>query len=234
MQGLVVTFFILSFASFCSCNRLLKENPKTSTFSVVDYGAVGDGVKDDSKAFMEAWGAACAKSDSIGTIEVPQGKTFMLKPIKFTGPCKFSSINFKLEGNIVAPTSTNAWSEGDDKGKWIEFSAINGLLINGGGQINGHGSVWWKSCNALSFQNCNNLHLSDTQHIDSPKGHISITKSNNVIVSNLIITAPENSKNTDGIDISGSNGIVIDKCTIATGKWCTKYFGQLPHLMPYK
>ncbi|CAL0308580.1 unnamed protein product [Lupinus luteus] len=220
MRGLVVTFLICSFASFCSCNRLLEQNPKTSTFSIIDYGAVGNGATDDSEAFLKAWDAACAKSDSIGTIVVPKGKTFLLKPIKFAGPCNFSSINFKLEGNIVAPTSTDAWAQGDDKTKWIEFNDIDGLIMNGGGQINGQGSVWWKSYNALSFQKCNNLHLSDIHHLDSPKGHISITKSDNIIVSNLIITAPENSKNTDGIDISRSNHIVIDKCTIATGDDC--------------
>ncbi|OIW17514.1 hypothetical protein TanjilG_22626 [Lupinus angustifolius] len=33
-------------------------------------------------------------------------------------------------------------------------------------------------------------------------------------------TAKDQNKNTDGIDISGSNGIVIDKCTIATGDDC--------------
>ncbi|XP_019423198.1 PREDICTED: probable polygalacturonase At3g15720 [Lupinus angustifolius] len=238
MQRLLVTFFIFSFASFCSCSRPLEAIPNAC--SVMDYGAIGDGITDDSKAFLKAWDAACAMSGSIGTVVVPQGKTFLLKPLKFTGPCKFSSINFKLEGNIVAPMSTDAWTKGD-KTKWIEFSDIDSLVINGGGQVNGRGSVWWKSCHddyckrpkALSFQNCNNLQLSDTQHIDSPKGHISITKSDNVIVSNLIITAPEYSKNTDGIDISGSNHIVIKKCTIATGKWCIKYFGP-PHSMPHK
>ncbi|KAE9615980.1 putative polygalacturonase [Lupinus albus] len=220
MQGLVVTFFIISFASFCSCNRILKHNPKTTIFSVMDYGAVGDGVTDDSKAFGKAWGDACEKSDSIGTIEVPQGKTFMLKPLKFTGPCKFSSINFKVEGNIVAPSSTDAWTNDDDKSKWLEFVSIYGLIFNGGGQINGHGSVWWESCHALSFNKCNNLQLSDTQHLDSAKGNISISGSNNVKVSNLTITAPQDSKNTDGIDISDSNYVVIDHSTIATGDDC--------------
>ncbi|KAE9615976.1 putative polygalacturonase [Lupinus albus] len=96
MQGLVVTFFIFSLASFCSCNRLLENIPEKTGSSVIDYGAVGDGSTDDSQAFLKAWGAACANSGSIGTIEVPQGKKFMLKPLKFTGPCKSSSINFKV------------------------------------------------------------------------------------------------------------------------------------------
>ncbi|KAF1869707.1 hypothetical protein Lal_00017283 [Lupinus albus] len=129
----------------------------TTIFSVMDYGAVGDGVTDDSEAFGKAWGDACEKSDSIGTIEVPQGKTFMLKPLKFTGPCKSSSINFKVEGNIVAPSSTDAWTNDDDKSKWLEFVSIYGLIFNGGGQINGHGSVWKNIYHFLSLFCCDHV-----------------------------------------------------------------------------
>ncbi|KAI7989340.1 hypothetical protein LOK49_LG13G02139 [Camellia lanceoleosa] len=32
---------------------------------------------------------------------------------------------------------------------WISFQFVNGLIINGGGQINGQGSIWWNApvCN---------------------------------------------------------------------------------------
>lgn len=49
MQALVATLFMLSFASFCSCNKLLEVAPNKTTFNVMDYGAVGDGLADDSQ-----------------------------------------------------------------------------------------------------------------------------------------------------------------------------------------
>ncbi|KAE9615979.1 putative polygalacturonase [Lupinus albus] len=217
MQGLLVTFFIFSLASFCSCNRLF-DAPRETIFSVMDSGAVGDGITDDSQAFLKAWEKACAVSDSIGTIEVPQGKTFMLNTIAFMGPCKYSSVHFKLEGNIVAPNSIDAWR--GNKTRWIEIVGVDGLVMNGGGQINGNGAVWWKSCNALSFRRCNNLRLSGISHINSAKGHISINKCEHVTISDLKITAPIESKNTDGIDISESKYIVVDNCNMATGDDC--------------
>jgi hypothetical protein len=52
-------------------------------------------------------------------------------------------IIFQVGGIIVAPTNIQAWN---DKEKWISFANIDGLTINGGGQIDGQGSVWWNAC----------------------------------------------------------------------------------------
>jgi hypothetical protein len=50
---------------------------------------------------------------------------------------------FQVGGTIVAPTNIQAWS---NKEKWISFANISSLTINGGGQIDGQGSVWWNAC----------------------------------------------------------------------------------------
>ncbi|OIV97443.1 hypothetical protein TanjilG_16204 [Lupinus angustifolius] len=225
MQGLFVTLFMLCLASYSSCKRPVKAIPKKITFSVMDYGAVGDGVTDDSKAFLKAWGEAC---DRTGILQVPPKKMFMLNPLKFSGPCKFSSIHFKLKGNVIAPNSIEAWREYNDKTKWIQIVNVNGLIINGGGQIDGRGSPWWKDCyvdscprpKALLINNCNNLHLSGTHHVNSPKSQISINQCKNATLSYLTIIAPGNSPNTDGIDIAQSSFIYIHHSTISTGDDC--------------
>lgn len=50
---------------------------------------------------------------------------------------------FQVEGTIIAPQNTQEWK---DKSKWIQFSNIDGLVINGDGHIDGQGYAWWKSC----------------------------------------------------------------------------------------
>ncbi|KAK7258792.1 hypothetical protein RIF29_24379 [Crotalaria pallida] len=227
MQGLFTFFFLLTFASLCSCHKkILGAHSSKTTFNVIDYGAVGNGLADDSKAFLKAWSDACATREGIGTLKVPAGKTFMLKPVKFTGPCKSSSVHFELGGNIVAPKSRGAW--GNDKSKWIMFSDVSRLVFNGGGQINGRGSVWWKSCNghscqrptALYIHNCKHLQLSGTHHLNSARNHISLNKCDHATLSDLSIIAPRNSPNTDGIDISDSSYLTIQHSNIGTGDDC--------------
>ncbi|RDY06239.1 putative polygalacturonase, partial [Mucuna pruriens] len=185
----------------------------------MDYGAIGNGITDDSQV--------CALENGTATLKVPPEKTFMLKPLKFIGPCGFSSVHFQLEGNIVAPNSTKEWT-GLNPNRWIDFANINGLIIDGGGQIDGRGSVWWSPCKvkicqrptALFIHNCPKLQLSGTRHLNSARNHISINLSNDINIVNITITAPQDSPNTDGIDITKSSYILIQNSTIATGDDC--------------
>ncbi|XP_042982587.1 probable polygalacturonase At3g15720 [Carya illinoinensis] len=120
-----------------------------------------------------------------------------------------------------------------DKSKWIQFSNIDGLVINGDGHIDGQGYAWWKSCfpnkeswgcknrpTALHFNKCNGLQLSELSHLNSPRNHISISSCDGVHISHLNIFAPEESPNTDGIDISTSRNIEIKNSVIQTGDDC--------------
>ncbi|KAI8011959.1 hypothetical protein LOK49_LG06G02017, partial [Camellia lanceoleosa] len=80
-------------------------------------------------AFMKAWEAVCKATGAL-TLIVPAGKNFLLTPITFGG-------------HIVAPSSLSQWQEYNNIQNWLSFSFVNGLIINGGGQINGQGSIWW-------------------------------------------------------------------------------------------
>ncbi|KAJ9555166.1 hypothetical protein OSB04_009780 [Centaurea solstitialis] len=136
-----------------------------------------------------------------------------------------------LLGNITAPKTIEGWKGCDSSGQLILFESIQGLTINGPGQFDGQGSIWWPrgahltgpSCNCpsmLRFENCDGLQLSGTTHINSPKSHIHINGCQNVQVKNLHISAPEDSANTDGIDISQSSHVFIQHSTIQTGDDC--------------
>ncbi|GMY06442.1 probable polygalacturonase At3g15720 [Fagus crenata] len=196
-------------------------------FNVISYGAVGNGKTDDTEAFQKAWEDLCKATQESPILSVPKGKIFLLQSVQFSGPCKSNKVLVQIAGSIVAPTNINAWSE---KEAWIKFADIDGLTINGGGQIDGQGSVWWNACTdkkhcddrptALHFQNCNGLQLSKLSHLNSPKNHISISGCNNVYISDLRIFAPEDSPNTDGIDIAHSSNVRVLNTVMETGDDC--------------
>ncbi|KAJ0522569.1 putative endo-polygalacturonase [Helianthus annuus] len=206
----------------------------TTIFDVVQYGAKGDGIIDDSPAFIAAWKAACQSTPNTTSIlNIPVGRTYLLKPIAFSGPCKPSKIFVQVAGNIVGSNNKTDWmsNHGDS---WLLFSMVSGLTVSGNGQIDGQGPIWWenacigtpspgRTCHApvaLQFKRCIGLRLSGLTHVNSPRVHITITTCNDVIVSNLHIIAPETSPNTDGIDISGSVNVNIRDSIIATGDDC--------------
>ncbi|XP_043723187.1 polygalacturonase At1g48100-like [Telopea speciosissima] len=113
---------------------------RSTVFNVLDFGAKGDGNTEDTKAFEAAWAAACKVEAS--TVMVPSDFVFFVGPISFSGPYCQPNIVFQLDGTIIAPTSSKAWGTG--LYQWLLFSKLKGITIQGGGIIDGRGSVWWK------------------------------------------------------------------------------------------
>ncbi|XP_057414856.1 probable polygalacturonase At3g15720 isoform X3 [Lotus japonicus] len=227
MEGLFSVIFML-FVAIPSLYARVTPKAGSSNFNIVNYGAKGDGQTDNSQAFVKAWNDLCAATQGAPTLLIPKGKSFMLQPVSFKGPCKTNNVNIELQGTLVAPKSVVAWKwANNNKGAWIDFSGINGLVIRGGGTFDGQGATWWAKYSddsdrpsALRFHSCKNLALSATNHINSPRNHISISTCSDSSISNIHVTAPEESPNTDGIDISGSTNILIKDSTIRTGDDC--------------
>ncbi|XP_042496379.1 polygalacturonase At1g48100 isoform X2 [Macadamia integrifolia] len=57
----------------------------TNIYDILSFGAKGDGVSDDSKAFVAAWKAACKVP--AATVEIPSEFRFLIKPLTLQGPC---------------------------------------------------------------------------------------------------------------------------------------------------
>ncbi|CAK9182756.1 unnamed protein product [Ilex paraguariensis] len=112
----------------------------STTFNVLDFGAKGDGITDDTKAFQAAWVDACKVEAS--TIIVPSEFEFLVGPISFSGPYCQRNIVFQLDGTIIAPTNSKAWGSGVLQ--WLQFTKLVGITIHGKGIIDGRGSVWWQ------------------------------------------------------------------------------------------
>ncbi|KAK0573866.1 hypothetical protein LWI29_014794 [Acer saccharum] len=112
----------------------------SEVFDVMDFGAKGNGIADDTKAFEAAWTAACKVESSI--MIVPTDYVFLVGPISFSGPYCQRNIVFQLDGKIIAPTSYKDWGKG--LLWWMDFTKLVGITIQGNGIIDGRGSVWWQ------------------------------------------------------------------------------------------
>ncbi|KAF8026746.1 hypothetical protein BT93_F3275 [Corymbia citriodora subsp. variegata] len=197
----------------------------STSFDLLSYGAVGDGKTDDSPAFLKAWNAACKSSSKLSILAIPAKKTFLLKPVTFSGPCQPDYMYVLVSGNIAAPNSMTEYS-GYDINSWLAFSNVSGLMVTGTGIIDGKGSVWWSqpcignASNALTFYRCERLVLNGLSHVNSPRSHIALTSCKFVTISNIHISAPATSPNTDGIDIADSTHVQVRDSFIRTGDDC--------------
>ncbi|CAL9121246.1 Glycosyl hydrolases family 28 [Musa troglodytarum] len=207
-----------------------------ATFDVVDFGAKGDGVTDDTKAFQAAWAAACKVGGS--TVVVPEEYEFLVGPISFSGPYCQPNIVFQLDGMIIAPTDARYWGSG--LLWWIEFTKLRGITIQGSGIIEGRGSVWWTNAEsdvdpiheelsknlpqikptALRFYGSYNVTVTGITIQNSQQCHLKFDNCEAVQVFNMTIASPGSSLNTDGIHLQNSRDVMIHHTNMSCGDDC--------------
>nr|XP_043613258.1 probable polygalacturonase At3g15720 isoform X2 [Erigeron canadensis] len=193
----------LVFLSFW-CIALSPRAATATDFDVTTYGAYGDGMTDDSPAFVQAWADLCGDTSEYPTMIIPPNMTFLLSPVVFDGSsCVAPAVNIKLLGSITAPDTLDGWKDCAENRFWLYFTSVQGLTIDGPGQIDGQGSVWWRV-----------QETTDT-----------CQRPSDVDIGHLHIIAPEDSPNTDGIDISASSQITIHDSNIQTGDDCVAING---------
>ncbi|XP_062173708.1 polygalacturonase-like [Alnus glutinosa] len=196
--------------------------------NVDDFRAKGDHGADDTESFSKAWREACDSKDSV--LVVPRNMTYHLKPIAFSGPCK-SNFTLKVYGTIQASRRRSDYPKHTQH--WLLFENIQNFTVEGGGTIDGNGRKWWKnSCKvnktlpctnaptAVTFLNCNNLRVANLRIKNAQQMHLTFQKCVNVNASNLVITAPWYSPNTDGIHVTETQNIKIQNSVIRTGDDC--------------
>ncbi|XP_040989008.1 exopolygalacturonase-like [Juglans microcarpa x Juglans regia] len=196
-------------------------------FNVMEYGAIADGVTDNSEAFLKAWKEAC-EWKGRARVFVPLGKIFTVNSMMFEGPCK-GQMAFVIRGILKAPTDPSKFLLTD---KWINFRYIDNLTVSGGGTLDGQGKVAWpyndckknSHCRALPttmrFDFVRNARVHHLRSIDSKNTHFILFGCQDMNISHVRISAPGDSPNTDGIKIGSSQRIGISHSIIGTGDDC--------------
>ena len=141
------------------------QGPVSSVFDVTAYGAVGDGVHNDTKAIrlaLEAAAKAAKTGKDPAVVHVPAEHTFL------TGPLNLSSfVTLQVDGTLKAISGNNTaggeayiadggWpqipplpSYGNSRdGPYLQYQAfifawgVSDVAITGSGTIDGQGD-WW-------------------------------------------------------------------------------------------
>ncbi|GJN32091.1 hypothetical protein PR202_gb20565 [Eleusine coracana subsp. coracana] len=202
---------------------------------VKDFGAVGDGVADDTDAIKTAWDTACQDAGS-GVVLAAAGHTFLVRTTVFTGPCQ-GSVAIQVDGTIVAPGDPDTWPA-SSKRNWLVFYQAHGVALRGMGMIDGKGQKWWDlpckphkggasshgglcdSPVAMRFFMSNNVSVHGLKVQNSPEFHFRFDQCRGVAVSDLSITSPADSPNTDGIHVENTQDVHIRDTLVSNGDDC--------------
>jgi polygalacturonase len=195
------------------------------------YGAKADGKTKDTSAVQKAIDGCAAKGG--GTVRLAQG-TFLIGPII-------------LKSHIVLEVQPRATLLGSqDKTDYPKVTemreeAVQPLIgatnakdirIQGGGTIDGNGQPWWTEVYAhkndpayVAAKRPRLILLDHTKHVridgvtiqNSASWQVTLYYSDDVMISDGKILAPEHSPNTDGVDPFSSHHVTIAHMTIDVG-----------------
>jgi polygalacturonase len=188
------------------------------------FGAKGDGKTKDTASIQRAIDA-CA--DQGGTVRLSAG-TYLSAPIVLK-----SNVTLQIDKGAILLGSPDhadypAKTEFRAPGRQSLVSATNAdnIAIVGDGTIDGNGETWWQEARTFKdagilgsehtrprlvvFDHCRHVRLEGVTIQNSPMWQVVPYYSDDVVIRNVKVLAPQHSPNTDAVDPFSSSHIVID------------------------
>jgi polygalacturonase len=198
-----------------------------------DFGALVDGQHKDTAAIQ----AAIAQCASSGGTVLLSGGTYLSAPIFLP-----SRVTLKVESGSILRGSQDFKDYRlpddleTDLSRITYLSLVNAtdatdIAITGQGIIDGAGQPWWemefqarrdglpetRRPRLITLTRCQRIRVQDITLTNSPSFHLVPTFSDDIVIRNIKILAPDESPNTDGIDPIACHRVQIIRCRIDTG-----------------
>ncbi|MGD1017869.1 MAG: fibronectin type III domain-containing protein [Verrucomicrobiia bacterium] len=206
-------FLWLALARLACADPVLPTIPP-GNFNVVDYGASGDGVSDNTTAIQDALDDAGGSGG--GTVEIPAG-TYLCGPLTLA-----NNINLQIDSGatlqeLPLAAFINYPPQDQTYGNLIYAKNVTDIEISGSGTIDGQGPGWWTAPSSV-FSNrpymvffnggCQRVWIHGVTLQNPPKMHVVFKGvDSDITVDGITINTPP-SPNTDGIDLVGTSCLV--------------------------
>ncbi|KAL6629431.1 hypothetical protein ACP70R_029196 [Stipagrostis hirtigluma subsp. patula] len=222
-----------------TCAGAAPARLRPEVVSITEFGGVGDGRTLNTWAFRKAvYRIQHQRRRGGTTLHVPAG-TWLTGSFNLTSHMTL----FLARGAVLKATQdARSWPlmaplpsygrgrelPGARYASFIHGNGLRDVVITGDkGVIDGQGVVWWNMWrrrtlqhtrpNLVEFMHSSGIHISNIILKNSPFWNIHPVYCDNVVITNMMILAPHDSPNTDGIDPDSSTNVCIEDSYISTG-----------------
>jgi polygalacturonase len=227
-----VSCFTRLFIGLALASALTASGRAATICNVREFGAKGDGVTKDTAAIQAAIDS-CAKKGG-GTIRIAGG-TFVSAPIVLRDHTTLELVSGAVLLGSPDHADYPAKTEFRNPGLQALVSATGAfdLAIVGGGTIDGNGASWWAETKQFKdsgilgsvhtrprlvvFDHCRHIRIEGVTIQNSPMWQLVPFASDDIVIRNVRVLAPEHSPNTDGIDPFSSSNVLIDHVFVDVG-----------------
>ena len=208
-----------------------------SSFNIIDYGAVGDGVADNAASIQRTIDECHARGG--GRVIIPAGGVFVAGPFQLKSNVELNveanaTLRASLDEASYAETTFKSWSEGS---LWISARGAHHISITGTGTIDGSGTQFmeneesthynYKFVNGvdrrphlLTMIGCHNITIRDVTFANAAYWCVHPAGCQDVLIQGVRILNSLKVRNCDGIDIDHSRNVRISDCTIESADDC--------------
>ena len=222
LPAFALTFVSVFGVSVTYAGAYVRVTVAGPTCNVLDHGAVGDGVHDDTHSLQAAI-AACT-GPAGGSVLFPRGKTFL--SFGLTVPAS-SGVALVIDGTLRFSNATSSPRWPSPAVGCLLFAGGDGVALVGSGTVDGQGAAWWlqrdlpSRPNLVSTHGVTNLLVANLTFLDSPNHNLELYASPAELAGVTVLappsTAAENpSHNTDAVDVHGDYFWVHD-CAFSVG-----------------
>ena len=133
---------------------------------------------------------------------------------------------------VMSDKDSDFPAEKNRRPAFLSASNAHDIRISGEGSIEGQGGRWWKVFldekargikdaprrpQLIAISRCERVEVEGISTIDPPNTHYSFKDCQALAIRGIKAIAPDESPNTDALNLSGARNVLIERCHISTG-----------------